>query len=159
MLLGHVSRANPVWQQLLEGEQSLVMFQGPQSYISPGWYPSKSKHERVVPTWNYAVAHAHGIPRVIHDATWLLDLLSRLTAAQEASQRFPWKVSDAPPDFIDKLIGAVVGIEIRIDSVSGKFKASQDEALQDRLGTVAGLRGVGSSAASMMALLVEQAII
>ena len=157
-LLGHVARANPVWQQFLEGKQSVVVFQGPQAYISPGWYPSKSEHGMVVPTWNYAVAHAHGTPSVVHDAAWLLDVLSRLTTAHEALQRLPWKVSDAPRDFIDKLLGAVVGIEIPIDSLSGKLKASQDEALQDRLGTVEGLRAEGSSSASTMALLVQQAI-
>jgi transcriptional regulator len=157
-LLGHVSRANPVWQQFLADEQSIVMFQGPQAYITPGWYPSKSEHGKVVPTWNYAVAHARGTPRVVHDEAWLLDLLSRLTTAQEASRPLAWKVSDAPRDFIDKLLRAVVGIEIPIDSLSGKLKASQDEALQDRLGTVAGLNADGGLNNSALALLVQHAI-
>lgn len=157
-LLGHVSRANPVWQRLLEGTQSVVMFQGPHAYITPGWYPSKSEHGKVVPTWNYTVAHAHGMPRAVHDEAWLLDLLFRLTTVHEASQRLPWNVSDAPRDFIDKLLRGIVGIEIPIDSLNGKIKVSQDEALQDRWGTVDGLRAEGSSNASAMALLVQQAI-
>ncbi|WP_061937052.1 FMN-binding negative transcriptional regulator [Collimonas pratensis] len=157
-LLGHVSRANPVWQRLLEGAQSVVMFQGPHAYITPGWYPSKSEHGKVVPTWNYTVAHAHGMPRSVHDEAWLLDLLFRLTTVHEASQRLPWNVSDAPRDFIDKLLRGIVGIEIPIDSLNGKIKVSQDEALQDRWGTVEGLRAEGSSNASAMALLVQQAI-
>lgn len=157
-LLGHVSRANPVWQQLLESGQSVVMFQGPQSYISPGWYPGKSEHGKVVPTWNYTVAHAHGVPRAVHDKVWLLDLLSRLTAKNEASQKMPWKVADAPADFIDKLLAAVVGIEMPIDKLIGKLKVSQDEALQDRNGTVAALKAAGTENAVAMASLVERAL-
>ena len=158
MLLGHVSRANPVWQQLQESEQSVVIFQGPQAYISPGWYPSKSIDGKVVPTWNYAVAHARGIPRAIHDKTWLRKLVCDLTAAHEASQRTPWKLSDAPTNFIDKLLAAIVGIEIPIDSLIGKLKVSQDEALRDRVGTVKGLEVEGGENAAAMALLVQQAI-
>lgn len=157
-LLGHVSRANPVWRQLLASEHSVVMFQGPQSYITPGWYPSKQEHGRVVPTWDYAVAHAHGVARAIHEEAWLHDLLVRLTTINEASRQLPWKVSDAPANFIDKLLRAVVGIEIPIHRLTGKLKASQDEALQDRLGTVAGLAAEGTENASAMASFVQQAV-
>lgn len=157
-LLGHVSRANPVWRQLDASTPSVVMFQGPQAYITPGWYPGKAEHGQVVPTWNYAVAHAHGIARAIDDEAWLLDLLARLTAANEAGQPVPWQTTDAPEAFIRKLARAVVGIEIPIDRLEGKLKASQDEALPDRQGTVQGLAAVGSENASAMARLVQQAM-
>ncbi|WPG36037.1 FMN-binding negative transcriptional regulator [Variovorax sp. EBFNA2] len=157
-LLGHVSRANPVWRQLDASAPSVVLFQGPQAYITPGWYPGKAEHGQVVPTWNYAVAHAHGIARAIDDEAWLLDLLARLTAANEAGQPVPWQTTDAPEAFIRKLARAVVGIEIPIDRLEGKLKASQDEALPDRQGTVQGLAAVGSENASAMARLVQQAL-
>ena len=157
-LLGHVSRGNTVWQQLQGDAQSVVLFQGPQSYITPTWYPSKIEHGKVVPTWNYAVAHVHGVARAIHDKDWLLELLTRLTAANEAAMPIPWKVADAPSDFIDRLMGAVVGIEIPIDRIVGKLKVSQDEAVQDRLGTVAGLTAQGTGNARAMAALVQQAM-
>ena len=157
-LLGHVARANPVWRQLPDSDQSVVMFQGPQSYITPGWYPGKQAHGKVVPTWNYAVAHAHGVARAITDEAWLRELLVRLTAAHESTRQSPWKVTDAPPDFIDKLTRAVVGIEIPIERLVGKLKASQDEDLQDRRGTVAGLAAEGTENAAAMASLVERAM-
>jgi transcriptional regulator len=134
------------------------MFQGPQAYITPGWYPSKAQHGRVVPTWNYVVAHGHGIARAIEDRDGLLDMLNRLTDVHEARRPMPWRVGDAPSPFIDKLLRAIVGIEIPIDRLEGKLKASQDEALQDRLGTVRGLHGEISAEAGAMADLVMQAI-
>ncbi|MGJ7545841.1 FMN-binding negative transcriptional regulator [Variovorax sp. LT1R16] len=157
-LLGHVSRANPVWKQLLASEHSVVMFQGPQSYITPGWYPGKQEHGKVVPTWNYVVAHAHGVARAIDDKDWLRDMLVRLTAFHESSRQPAWKLTDAPAAFIDKLLGAVVGIEIPIERLVGKLKASQDEAWQDRLGTLAGLAAEGTDGAAAMASLVEHAM-
>jgi transcriptional regulator len=157
-LIGHVARANPVWRELGPSTASVVMFQGPQAYISPGWYPGKAEHGQVVPTWNYVVAHAHGVARAIDDRAWLLDMLERLSTAHEAQQPVPWQVGDAPADFIDKLLRAIVGIEIPIERLEGKLKASQDEAMPDRLGTVGGLREAGGDAAARMADLVQQAI-
>ena len=157
-LLGHVSRANPVWRQLAPAQASVVMFQEAHSYITPNWYPSKAEHGKVVPTWNYSVAHAHGVARAVTDAAWLLDLLTRLTAANEADQPVPWRVADAPADFINKLLAAVVGIEIVIDRIECKLKLSQDEALPDRLGTVAGLNAACSDSKSAMAVLVQRAV-
>lgn len=156
-LIGHVSRANRVWREL-STDTSLVMFQGPQAYITPGWYPSKAEHGMVVPTWNYAVAHAHGIARVIEERGWLLDMLNRLTDAQEARQEAPWRVADAPASYIDKLLGAIVGIEIPIDRIEGKLKASQDEAMQDRRGTVAALQKSPREEEQVMANLVMKAM-
>lgn len=157
-LIGHVSRANVVWRELGSATSSVVMFQGPQAYITPGWYPGKAEHGRVVPTWNYAVAHAHGVARAIEDDEWMLDMLNRLTDVHEARRSVPWAVGDAPRSFIDKLMHAIVGIEIPIDRLEGKLKASQDEAIQDRHGTVRGLQQETGDEAAAMADLVSQAI-
>ncbi|MCP5284575.1 MAG: FMN-binding negative transcriptional regulator [Burkholderiaceae bacterium] len=138
-LIGHVSRANPVWRALGPSAPSVVMFQGPQAYVTPGWYPGKAAHGKVVPTWDYAVVHAHGVARAFHEPDAVLDVLRRLTAHHEARQALPWSVDDAPAAFIDRMLQAVVGIEIVIDRLEGKLKASQDEALPDRFGTAQGL--------------------
>lgn len=157
-LLGHVSRANGVWTALAAGAPSVLVFQGPQAYISPGWYPGHARHGRVVPTWNYAVVHAHGTARAFDDRDRLLDLLHHLSDAAEQPQPRPWRVGDAPAGFIDEMRRAVVGIEVVIERLEGKLKASQDEALEDRHGTVRGLRERGTDEARTMADQVEQAI-
>lgn len=157
-LRGHVARANRVWRALRTDCASIVVFQGPQAYITPGWYPSKTAHGRVVPTWNYAVAHAHGVARAVEDRAWLLDLLHRLTDAQEAAQPAPWRVADAPASYIDKLLGAIVGIEISINRLEGKHKLSQDEAMADRRSTSAALHQSPRDEDRAMAALVRQAI-
>jgi transcriptional regulator len=157
-LIGHVSRANSVWRELGAAGPSVVMFQGPQAYITPGWYPGKAGHGEVVPTWNYVVAHAHGVARAVDDRDWLFDMLKRLVTAHEAARPSPWSVSDAPAPFLDKMMRAIVGIEIRIDRLEGKLKASQDEAMPDRLGTVRGLREQACDTARAMAALVQDAI-
>lgn len=153
-LMGHVARANTVWRQLLPDTPSVVMFQGAHSYITPGWYPGKAEHGKVVPTWNYVVAHAHGTARVMEDPIWMLDMLNRLTDTQESGQTVPWRVGDAPCGFIEKLMRGIVGIEIPINRLEGKLKASQDEALQDRHGTVKGLLSKHSDQSRAMAGLV-----
>ena len=157
-LLGHVARANSVWRVLPPDTPSVVRFQGTQSYITPGWYPGKAEHGKVVPTWNYVVAHAHGTARVIEDPTWMLNMLNRLTDSQESGQTLPWRVEDAPPDYIRKLMRGIVGIEIRIARVDGKLKASQDEDMQDRHGTVKGLQSNHSQQSQNMAELVLGAL-
>lgn len=158
-LIGHVSRANGVWRQLGdEGLVSVVMFQGPQAYITPGWYPGKSDHGKVVPTWNYAAVHAHGTARAIDDPDWLHRMLTRLTNANEAGFASHWQVTDAPADYIDKQLRAIVGVEIRIERLEAKLKASQDEDLPDREGTVKGLLQMGSDEAKAMAALVDAAL-
>lgn len=137
-LVGHVARANPLWQQL--GEVSAVaIFQGPHAYVSPSWYPSKHAHGKAVPTWNYVTVHAHGKPRAIDDRDWLLAQVSQMTAQLEAQQALPWKVSDAPADYIERLLASIVGIELPIVSLRGSWKASQNRSLADRLGVAAGL--------------------
>jgi transcriptional regulator len=157
-LVGHVARANPVWQALEAGAPSVVVFHGPQAYITPGWYPGKAAHGKVVPTWNYAVVHAHGVARAVHDTDWKRAMLERLSQAHEAAQPQPWQVSDAPADYIDRMLRAIVGIELPIDRLEGKLKASQDEDLPDRLGTVAGLQRSENPASRTMGAWVAAAV-
>lgn len=157
-LVGHVSRANPVWRGLASAGPSVVLFQGPQAYVSPGWYPGKARDGRVVPTWDYAVVHAHGRARAVHDRAWLRAMLDRLTDAHEAGRPAPWRVADAPQDYLDGLLRGIVGIELPIDRLEARLKASQDEAREDRLGTVQGLAAQPGEAARQMAALVQQAL-
>lgn len=153
-LLAHVSRANPVWRQLIGGAPSVVMFMGPSAYITPSWYPGKRQHGKVVPTWNYVTVHAHGMARAMEDTCWILDVLNRLTDTQESQRTEPWKVSDAPSAYIDKMLRAVVGIEITIDRVEGRLKVSQDEDEQDRRGTFEALRHSTDTSTQVLASLV-----
>jgi transcriptional regulator len=138
-LVGHVARANPIWQDCSAELDSVIIFQSDQAYITPSWYPSKHKHGKAVPTWNYAVVHAHGKPKIIEDSKWLLEHVNELTDIHESQQNLPWKVSDAPEDYIEKLIGAIVGIEIPVNKLTGKWKLGQNRPEPDKLGTVAGL--------------------
>ncbi len=138
-LLGHVARANPVWREFSPEIPALAIFSGPEHYISPSWYPSKQEHGRVVPTWNYAAVHAYGRLEIHEDAEWLRDLVTRLTSTHEAEFEEPWQVGDAPSDYVDGLLKAIVGIEIRIERLEGKWKMGQNRPPADRRGTVAGL--------------------
>lgn len=138
VLRGHVARANPLWQQAA-GQTVLAVFHGPQAYVSPSWYPSKALTHQVVPTWNYAVVHAQGPLQVVDDAPWLLALVSRLTRQHEAGRAQPWSVGDAPADFIQTLLRAIVGFEIPLTRVTGKFKLSQNRSAADRAGVAQGL--------------------
>lgn len=153
-LRGHVARANPLWLQAPMGNV-LAVFQGPQAYVTPSWYPSKREHGKVVPTWNYAVVHVRG-PLVVHeDREWLRDLVSRLTLSQEAGRSQPWDVGDAPAEYIDRMLEAIVGIEIPVTSIEGKWKVSQNRAQADRDGVAAGMRERGDAEAQSMARLVD----
>lgn len=154
-LLGHVSRANPVWRQLTKGASSVVMFMGPQAYITPSWYPGKRMHGKVVPTWNYVTVHAHGVMRAVEDQVWILNMLKGLTNAQESSRHDPWQVSDAPSDYVQKKLRAIVGIELSIDRLEGRMKVSQDEDQADRQGTVDGLMQEPDTQAQVIANLVR----
>lgn len=155
-LTGHVARANRAWQSFSRAVDSIVLFQGPQTYITPSWYPSKHAHGKAVPTWNYAVVHAHGMPRAVEDPAWLLDHVSQLTASHEAGQALPWKVSDAPRDYVDRMLQSIVGIEIPITKLVGKWKVSQNRPEADRLGVVAGLLARGDAQSRQMAALVNE---
>ena len=140
MLRGHVARANPVWRNYRAGSEALAIFQGPQAYVSPSFYPSKRETGEVVPTWNYAVVHARGTLRFVHDAVWLRALVSRLTDAHEAPRQMPWKIDDAPPPYLERMLGLIVGFEFAIVSLTGKWKLSQNHPAANRLGVVQGLR-------------------
>ncbi len=137
-LHGHVARGNELAR--MDGAEVLLVFRGPDGYISPNWYPSKQETGREVPTWNYAVVHVHGRLRVIDDAAWLRRLLETLTDHHEAGQPQPWQVSDAPADHIEKSLRAIVGIEIAIERIEGKFKLSQNHPAANRAGVIRGLR-------------------
>jgi transcriptional regulator len=153
-LRGHVARANPVWRAAA-GAELLAVFQGPQAYISPSWYPAKAETGKVVPTWNYAVVHMHGRLRVTEDAAWLRALVERLTDTHEAAQAHRWKVGDAPADYIEQMLRAIVGIEVEITRAQGKWKVSQNRTAGDRAGVAAGLASAEGDAARGMARLVS----
>lgn len=155
-LRGHVARANPVWRDFSPQVDALVLFQGAQAYISPSWYATKKEHGKVVPTWNYAVVHAHGPLRVIDDRAWLQQFVGKLTDRHEATHSEPWKVTDAPADFIDTMVAAIVGIEIPIAKLTGKWKVSQNRPEKDRAGVADGLMHAGNDAAISMAKLVRE---
>ncbi len=152
-LRGHVARANPLWQACA-GADLLAIFQGVQAYVSPSWYPSKKLTHKVVPTWNYMVLHAHGPLRVIEDKTWLHGLVSRLTSRHEAGRADPWGVVDAPEDYIEQMLRAIVGIEIAVTRLEGKWKLSQNRGEADRAGTAAGLAAEPGALAQAMAALI-----
>lgn len=144
-LQAHVARANPVWKTPPSTIPALVCFQGASSYISPSWYPSKFKegkkeHSKVVPTWNYITVAAHGHPTFIEDKAWLLNLVTRLTQKHESQMPSPWQVTDAPADYIESLLGAIVGVEIEITKIEGKWKMSQNRSEEDRAGALQAAR-------------------
>lgn len=155
-LRGHVARANPVWREASPGADALVIFQGPDTYISPSWYPTKRETGKVVPTWNYVVVHAHGTPRFIDDRAWLRAFVEKLTDRHEAQRREPWKVTDAPADYIDKQVGAIIGLEVPVTRLAGKWKLSQNRPAHDRAGVVEGLRRDAGHSAGIMADLVRR---
>jgi transcriptional regulator len=147
-LRGHVARANPLWRHA--GAQALAVFTGPEAYVSPGWYPSKREHGKVVPTWNYTMVQARGPLRAVDDAPWLRALVGQLTDHHEATQARPWSVGDAPDDYVQQMLRAIVGIEIPLASLVGKWKVSQNRSAADRAGVAAGL---AASQADMAALV------
>lgn len=153
ILRGHVARANPVWQDLAEGVDVLAIFQGPQAYVTPSWYPTKQEHGKVVPTWNYTVVHAHARLRVKDDPAWVREQIEALTHQQEAAMPAPWAVADAPADYVARLANGIVGIELEITRLTGKWKVSQNQPAQNQAGVARGLRSLGEEAA---AALVEE---
>ncbi len=154
ILHAHVARANPVWRELEAHPQVLVIFQGLEAFITPSWYATKQETGKTVPTWNYAVVHAHGSVRLHPEAEWIRRHVGELTDSQESSRAAPWKVEDAPADFIGKLVGAIVGLEISVERLTGKWKLSQNQAPRDREGVIAGLLKEDNDDAIAMAALV-----
>ena len=149
-LVGHVARANPVWRETLPDAEVLVVFQGPQAYVSPSFYPSKAAHGKVVPTWNYVVAQARGRFVVHDDREWLHALVSELTRRHEAARAHPWAVSDAPDDYIESMLRAIVGVEVEVREWVGKWKVSQNRSEDDREGVARGLGQAGGPAAGLL---------
>ena len=152
-LRAHVARANPVWHTARTDADVLVVFQGPQTYVSPGWYATKKDTGKVVPTWTYVLVEARGRLVVRDDAAWVHTLVSTLTDTHEATQPTPWQVTDAPADYIAATLRAIVGIEIELTSLQGKWKVSQNRSAVDRAGVVQGLTAIGQEAS---AALVDQ---
>jgi len=152
-LRGHVARANPLWRAA--GAAVLAVFHGPQAYVSPNWYPSKREHGKVVPTWNYTMVQARGTLRAVDDAPWVRALVNQLTDRHESTQAAPWAVGDAPDDYVQQMLRAIVGIEIELTSLVGKWKVSQNRSEVDRLGVAAGLSDAPDDNARAMAVLVR----
>jgi transcriptional regulator len=153
-LKGHIARANSLWRDLETGAEVLAVFQGASHYISPNWYATKRDHGKVVPTWNYTVVHALGRIVWVQDAAWLRRFLETLTEGHERRYESPWRVSDAPADYIDQMLTAIVGFEIKIESLTGKWKLSQNRSAADREGIVSALSASGDQASREMAALV-----
>ena len=139
ILRAHVAKGNDQIPALREGAETLVIFQGPQAYVTPAWYASKAEHGKVVPTWNYAVVQARGTPRVIDDPAWLRSQVDAVTGGQEASRAAPWEVADAPAPFVESQLRGIVGVEIHGVVLEGKWKVSQNRSEPDRRGVAAGL--------------------
>ncbi len=156
VLKGHISRANRQWRDFVPAVDALAIFAGHQHYISPNWYPGTKEHGKEVPTWNYVVVHAYGALRVIQDDDWLLTNVEKLTNIHEAGSPVPWKVSDAPKDFIKSQLNGIVGLELPIQRLQGKWKVSQNRTESERKGVVEGLSKLNSPESLAMKALVEE---
>jgi len=154
-LKGHIARANSTWQQTAAGAETLAIFQGANHYVSPTWYPSKVEHGRVVPTWNYVAVHARGHIAWIHDKDWLRGLVEALTNHHERHHAAPWHVSDAPAEYLQRMLGAIVGFEISITHITGSWKLSQNRSEPDRAGVIAALSAHTDDASRDMASLID----
>ncbi len=154
-LSGHLARANPQWQALAAGAEAMVIFQGPEAYISPGFYPAKAEHGKVVPTWNYVAVHAYGRPEVFDDAQRLHTLVSQLTDRFEGPRPQPWAVEDAPADYIAGMLKAIVGFSLPIERLEGKRKLSQNRSNADIAGVKAALTDSNEATERALAHLID----
>jgi transcriptional regulator len=152
----HLARANPQWQEFDPTVEALVVFQGLEHYITPSWYATKQETGKVVPTWNYAVVQAFGPLQVRDDRDWLAQQIGELTASQEDSREQPWAVSDAPAPFVEMQLKAIVGLEIPISRIEGKWKMSQNRPEKDRATVIAGLHAQGDEVSQAVAALVAE---
>jgi transcriptional regulator len=155
-LRAHVSRANPVWKEFDPKNEALVIFSGPESYITPSWYATKRETGQAVPTWNYVVAHVHGPLKVTEEAAWLRAHVEELTRDQEDGSPEPWRVEDAPADYTARLLAGIVGLEIVVGRIEGKWKVSQNQPEANREGVIRGLEAKGDPQALAMAALVRE---
>lgn len=149
-VVAHLAKANPHWRDL-DGARALLIVGGPEVYVSPSWYPSKAEHGRVVPTWNYLAVHLTGSVTVHHDPAWLREMVTDLTERHEGERAEPWAVTDAPAEYLDAMLQAIVGVELAVERVEGKAKLSQNRPEPDQLGVIAGLDDIGSAAATAVA--------
>lgn len=156
ILRGHIARANPLWREHPTETPVLAIFHGREGYITPSWYATKAETGKVVPTWNYVIVHARGFLHVVEDPQWIRAQMEALTREREAAFAHPWEVTDAPADYVEKLIGTVVGIEIPITRLHGKWKVSQNQPLRNRQGVIQGLESLATEEASAMAHLVQE---
>lgn len=140
VLRAHLAKANPHWKSLARQAECLIVFQGPEGYVTPSWYPSKAETHKAVPTWNYATVQVWGTPHMTEDAAWLRRQLDDLTSFHERPRPQPWSVNDAPPDYVANQMQAIVGIEIPISRIDGKWKMSQNKDDADREGVISGMR-------------------
>lgn len=154
-LQGHVARANPLLTEVNKQSEVLAVFHGPNAYITPSWYATKKETGKVVPTWNYVVVHAYGKLRIIDDTAWLFTQLSNLTDHNEAQFPEPWSVNDAPEEFTEKLLDSIIGIEITITRLEGKWKVSQNQPERNQQNVIAGLNSTNASDASIMAEMIK----
>jgi transcriptional regulator len=155
-LLGHLALANPQWKSIRDGDTALAIVHGPQTYVTPSWYPSKARHGRVVPTWNYVTVHFTGALTVHREADWLRAVVTRLTREHEAGRDKPWAVTDAPEHFIDGQLRAIVGVEMTIETVEAKHKLSQNRPADDQAAVIEGLRGEPGAGPAAIAALMSQ---
>jgi len=155
-VLGHVSSANLQWRDTDPAVEALIIFTGPETYVTPSWYPAKQETGRVVPTWNYAAIHAYGPVTFFDDAERLREIVTRLTNKFESQNPKPWQVTDAPPEYIDSQLKAIVGFEMPILRLEGKRKFNQNRTAADRLGVIEGLRALNDDQKSKVADLMDQ---
>jgi transcriptional regulator len=155
VLRGHLARANQQWKEFDASIPALAIFTGPEHYITPGWYPEKAVSGKVVPTWNYAVVHAYGTLRIIEDAQWLLTHLNSLTNTHEVASKVPWSVTDAPADYVASIARGIVGVEMTIERLEGKWKVSQNQDEQTRISVADGLAALDTESSLAMRSLVQ----
>lgn len=158
ILRGHISRANNHWRNFSAAIDALVIFSGPNHYITPGWYAEKTKTGKVVPTWNYAVIHAYARLAIVEDVAWLRANVQALTDVHEAGSPHPWRVSDAPEEYVQALLRGIVGVELTITRLEGKWKVSQNRPAEDRAGVAKGLEELGTPESLAMKRLVEDGV-
>jgi transcriptional regulator len=156
VLKGHVSRANPQWREFTPEVEALAIFVGPDHYITPSWYAEKAETGNVVPTWNYAAVHAYGWLAIVKDAAWLRAHVEALTKIHEAERSTPWKVSDAPEEYVSAMVKGIVGLELAVTRIEGKWKASQNRSERDRQGVAQGLGELATENSRAMKALVEE---
>ena len=155
-LEGHVARPNDLWRVAQSGIPALAIFQGPQAYIHPGWYPTKKVDGKAVPSWNYIAVHAHGNLEAVHDVAWLRSHLGSLTDLNEAGRSDPWELSDAPADYLDAMMSAIVGLRLSVGRLEGNWKMGQKQQLENRWGAIDGLLASASTEDQAVALAMRQ---